>query len=173
MAPFLGKRKTEARVPWTFILLVHFQHNRTVSFFFVLLAVIPIWLGSPHLLYSYAGVSFSLSLKAVVSNKPSLVFFFKLFSYFKFPLPQSFVWISAFHLGHLILSISGMKTKEGFCCWCCSVLKSLLTLCNPMNCSTPGSLVLHYLWVCSDSCPLGQGCYLTTSSSAAPFSFCL
>ena len=75
MAPFLGKRKTEARVPWTFILLVHFQHNRTVSFFFVLLAVIPIWLGSPHLLYSYAGVSFSLSLKAVVSNKPSLVFF--------------------------------------------------------------------------------------------------
>ena len=27
--------------------------------------------------------------------------------------------------------------------------------------------------VCSDSCPLSQGCYLTISSSAAPFSFCL
>ena len=28
--------------------------------------------------------------------------------------------------------------------WCCSV-KLCLTLCNPMNCSTPGSPVLHYL----------------------------
>ena len=27
--------------------------------------------------------------------------------------------------------------------------------------------------VCSDSCPLSQGCYLTISSSAVPFSFCL
>ena len=28
---------------------------------------------------------------------------------------------------------------------CCSVAKSCLTLCNPMNCSMPGFLVLHYL----------------------------
>ena len=28
---------------------------------------------------------------------------------------------------------------------CCSVTKSFLTLCNPMNCSTPGFPVLHYL----------------------------
>ena len=28
---------------------------------------------------------------------------------------------------------------------CCSVAKSYPTLCNPMNCSTPGSPVLHYL----------------------------
>ena len=27
-------------------------------------------------------------------------------------------------------------------------------------------------WVCSNSCPLSQWCYLTISSSAAPFSFC-
>ena len=27
--------------------------------------------------------------------------------------------------------------------------------------------------VCSDSCPVNQWCYLTISSSAAPFSFCL
>ena len=26
----------------------------------------------------------------------------------------------------------------------CSVTKSCLTLCNPMDCSTPGSSVLHY-----------------------------
>ena len=31
-----------------------------------------------------------------------------------------------------------------FCC-CCSVTKSCRTLCNPMDCSTPGFPVLHYL----------------------------
>ena len=31
-----------------------------------------------------------------------------------------------------------------FCC-CCSVTKSCPTLCNPMNCCTPGFPVLHYL----------------------------
>ena len=31
----------------------------------------------------------------------------------------------------------------GFCC--CSVSQSCLTLCNPMDCSTPGLPVLHYL----------------------------
>ena len=30
-------------------------------------------------------------------------------------------------------------------CCCCSVAQSYPTLCNPMDCSTPGSLVLHYL----------------------------
>ena len=28
---------------------------------------------------------------------------------------------------------------------CCSVAKSCLTICNPMNCSTTGFPVLHYL----------------------------
>ena len=28
-------------------------------------------------------------------------------------------------------------------------------------------------WVCSNSCPLSQSCYLNISSSAVPFSFCL
>ena len=28
---------------------------------------------------------------------------------------------------------------------CCSVTKSCPTLCNPMNCSTPGSSILYYL----------------------------
>ena len=31
------------------------------------------------------------------------------------------------------------------CCCCCSVFKSCPTLCNPMDCSMPGSSVLHYL----------------------------
>ena len=31
------------------------------------------------------------------------------------------------------------------CCYCCSVAQSCPTLCNPIECSMPGSLVLHYL----------------------------
>ena len=31
------------------------------------------------------------------------------------------------------------------CCCCCSTAKLCLTLSNPMDCSTPGSSVLHYL----------------------------
>ena len=57
---------------------------------------------------------------------------------------------------------------------CYSVAKSCLTLCDPMDCSTPGSSVLHHLprvWL--NSWPLSQWCYLTTSSSAASFCFCL
>ena len=42
-----------------------------------------------------------------------------------------------------------------------------------MNCSKPGSSVLHYLPVYSNSCPLSQWCSLATSSSAARFSSCL
>ena len=32
---------------------------------------------------------------------------------------------------------------------------------------------VHLEWVCSNSCPLIQWCYITISSSATPFSFCL
>ena len=47
---------------------------------------------------------------------------------------------------------------------CCSVAKSCLTLYSPMDCSTPGSSVLHYLPEfaqihCSN--PLNWWCYLT------------
>ena len=61
------------------------------------------------------------------------------------------------------------------CMWfcCCSVAKSCPTICNPTKCSTPGSPILHYLPVCSDSCPLSQQCHPSISSSAALFSFCL
>ena len=30
------------------------------------------------------------------------------------------------------------------CCFCCSAAKSCLTLCEPVNCSTPGFPLLHY-----------------------------
>ena len=58
--------------------------------------------------------------------------------------------------------------------FCCSLAKSCPTLCNYMDCSSPGTPVLHYLLeFCLDSCPLSCWCYLTISSSVAPFSFCL
>ena len=57
-------------------------------------------------------------------------------------------------------------------CCCCLVAKSCPTLCDPVNGNTPGSSVLHYFRVCSSSCSLSQY-YLTISSSAAPFLFCL
>ena len=54
----------------------------------------------------------------------------------------------------------------------CSIAKSCSGLWDSMDCSIPGFPV-HCLSVCSNSCPLSRWCYLTISSSAAPFSFCL
>ena len=56
-------------------------------------------------------------------------------------------------------------------CFHCSVAKLCPKLCNCMDCSMPGSPVLHYLLE-SNSCLLSWWCYLTISSSATPF-FCL
>ena len=55
---------------------------------------------------------------------------------------------------------------------CCSVTKSCPTLCDPMDCSTVGFPVLHYLSVCSNSCPLSRWSHPTISSSVALFSSC-
>ena len=44
------------------------------------------------------------------------------------------------------------------------------TLCDPMDCSMPGFPILHYLPVCSNSCPLSPWWQLTISSSVVPFS---
>ena len=43
----------------------------------------------------------------------------------------------------LIYLLSLLKCQWNSCC--CSVTKSLLTLCDPMDCSTEGSPVLHHL----------------------------
>ena len=52
-------------------------------------------------------------------------------------------------------------------------LLSHVRLCDPIDHSTPGSCVFLSLRVCSNSCPLSQWCYLTSSSSATPFFLCL
>ena len=44
--------------------------------------------------------------------------------------------------------------------------------CDSVDDSVPGSSVLHYLPVCSNSYPLSQWCYSTISSSVVPFCCC-
>ena len=63
--------------------------------------------------------------------------------------------------------------ESGIRC-CCSVTKSCLTLCDPMDCSTTGFPVLHRLpEAYSNSCPSSPWCHPTIASSATPFSSCL
>ena len=61
-----------------------------------------------------------------------------------------------------------------FCC-CCSVAQSCPTLSNPMDFMqhTRPSCPSLSPRVCSDLCPLSQWWFLTLSSSAVPFFFCL
>ena len=71
-----------------------------------------------------------------------------------------------------ILLLSAQCWSIGSCYWhirVFAIVQSLshVGLCDPMNCSTPGFPVLHYLL---EFCPLSQWCYLTTSSSLIPFS---
>ena len=47
------------------------------------------------------------------------------------------------------------------------------TLCDPMDCSTPGPPVSPTPGACSNSCPSSRWCHPTISSSVVPFSFCL
>ena len=56
--------------------------------------------------------------------------------------------------------------------YCCSVTKSCLTVTSwPAAHQAPLSSTTS--WVCSNLCPLSHWYYLTISSSAIPFSFCL
>ena len=57
---------------------------------------------------------------------------------------------------------------------CCgSVAQSCQTLCDPMDCSTPGLPVHHQLLEFIQTHPLSQWCHPTISSSVIPFSSCL
>ena len=54
----------------------------------------------------------------------------------------------------------------------CSVPQSCLTLGNPLDCCTPGCVLLSP-GVCSNSCSLSWWCHPTISSSVIPFFSCL
>ena len=53
-----------------------------------------------------------------------------------------------------------------------SVTQSCLTICDPMNHSTPGLPVHHQLLESTEPCPLSQWCHPTISSCVVPFSYC-
>ena len=58
--------------------------------------------------------------------------------------------------------------------WCCLVTKSCLTLCDLVDCRTPGFIVFHYLpEFAQNSYSLSWWCYLTILSSVTAISFCL
>ena len=78
-------------------------------------------------------------------------------------------WANSQLLFTVILNCIPMRFGNAKICYCCSVAKFCLTLCDPMDCSMPGFPVIHYL-TCSDSCLLSQWCHPTISSSATPFS---
>ena len=62
----------------------------------------------------------------------------------QFPWWWSCCWLE----NHTIKSSLTSKTSLGqycCCCCCCSVALSWPTLCDPMDCSTPGLPLLHYL----------------------------
>ena len=73
---------------------------------------------------------------------------------------------------HLYLSIPGKgKTKT---VQFSSVAQSSPTLCDPMDCSTPGLPVYHQLpELTQTSCSLSWWCHPTILSSVVPFSSCL
>ena len=54
-----------------------------------------------------------------------------------------------------------------------SVTQSCPTLCDPMDCSTPGFAVHHQLLELAQTCPSSWWCHPTISSSVVPFSSCL
>ena len=61
--------------------------------------------------------------------------------------------------------------QSKYCCY--SVTQLCPALCEAMDCSTPGFLVLHYLpRVLSNSYPLSLWCHPIISSTIAPFSSC-
>ena len=48
-------------------------------------------------------------------------------------------------LGLYHMNLEGHSSNHTYVTCCCSVTQSRPTLCNPMDCSTPGFPVLHYL----------------------------
>ena len=76
--------------------------------------------------------------------------------------------------GSVASHVTPPKAQQPYCNCCCAVARSCPTLWDPVDCSTPGSPVLHisqsFLKFIKN---LSRWYYLTISSSATPFSLCL
>ena len=93
----------------------------------------------------------------------------------KFPLEISASWLCrSFHCLIIRKFTKLWDFSFAHCCCCCLVTKLRPTLCNPHGLQHARLLCPPLSpRVCSNSCLLSQWCYLTISSSAALFSFCL
>ena len=60
-------------------------------------------------------------------------------------LLQHFGFLYSFFICHSTVCFARRLTSMVCCYWCCSVAQSCPTLCDPMDCSMPGSPALHYL----------------------------
>ena len=80
------------------------------------------------------------------------------------------IWVMIFSFSYFSAKFSVCTTKP-----ISSVAQSCLTLCDTMNCSTPGLPVHHQSThgACSNSHPLSWWWHPTISSSVVPFSSCL
>ena len=65
-----------------------------------------------------------------------------------------------------------MENGRTLCPCCCSATESCPTLCDPMDCSTPGLPVPHYTLEPAQT-HVSQGHLPTILSSVVPFSLCL
>ena len=68
-----------------------------------------------------------------------------------------------------------MNFSSVLCVWhfCCSFAKSCLTVCNPMECSTPGSSVLTISWSLLKLTSIELVMPSNYLIICSPFSFCL
>ena len=86
-------------------------------------------------------------------------------------MPTSKFSISSIIVSNLRMPLSSIKCGYSEY-WKIHIVQSLscVQFCYPMDCSTPGFLILHnFTRVCSESCPLTWWCHATISSSIAPF----
>ena len=97
-------------------------------------------------------------------------------------LISAFLMLLLYHTVFCKLSVAAYKWNHTASVFFCvayftsvsSVAQSCLTLCDPMDCSTPGSPVLPSPspGVCSNSCPLSLWCHPAILFSVIPFSSC-
>ena len=88
--------------------------------------------------------------------------------------PYFSVWLISHSMiisGSIVVDINGIISF--FLCCCCSVAKWCLIIWPHELQHTRLPCPSLSFRVCSSSCPLSHWCYLTVSSSASPFSFCL
>ena len=124
-----------------------------------------------------------LVLSAQVRKSGMLPFFWNtkwwmyFLTFFIFQYHKVQVKCNTVHMWWVCVSVFVLRMCVCVCVCVCvqfsSVTQSCLTLCYPMNCSTPGLPVHHQPRVYPNSCPLSWWCHPAISSSVFPFSSCL